>query len=292
MLRNAKVLETYALRARDGDIGKVRDFYFDDQDWHIRYFVVDTGSWLTGRRVLISPEAVNGQLWADRMIPVALTREQVKNSPSIDTANPVLRQHEMELRHHYGWPPYWGVVFPEAATRALFGVPAAHQAGSAEDWHQAPSTADHEPGDDSHLRSAGETIGYHIEAADGAIGHIDDFLVDDDSWRIRYLVIDPRNWWPGRKVIVAPGWIREVSWAESTVFTDLSRATIKGSPAYDPAQTVSADYSGQLHDYYGRPRYPDWDPDHKSAESRRNFPPPAARGKPSGARRAEPRGSS
>lgn len=271
MLRNAKILEGYALRASDGDVGHVRDFYFDDQHWHIRYFVVDTGSWLTGRRVLISPEAVSGQLWADRVIPVGLTQDQVRNSPSVDTAKRVSRQHELKLRHHYGWPPYWGVVFPEAAAVQL-GKGAPLDAPTQRDTSPiggAKGTAGSSA--DSHLRSTSEVSQYQIEALDGPIGHVDDFLIDDNAWSIRYLVIDTRNWWPGKKVIVAPGWIREVSWAASTVFVDLSRATIKGSPAYDPTQNVTAEYSGQLHDYYGRPRYPDWDPDHKTAESRRNF---------------------
>src|SRR5688572_14268005 len=105
MLHSAKQIEGYAIRARDGDIGTVRDFYFDDEHWHVRYFVVDTRAWLTGRKVLISPESARGQIWADRVIPVSLTQEQVRASPSIDIAKPVSRQHEMELRHHYGWPP-------------------------------------------------------------------------------------------------------------------------------------------------------------------------------------------
>ena len=278
MLHNTKTLEGYALRACDGDIGHVKDFYFDDHDWHVRYFVVDTGSWLTGRRVLISPEAVNGQLWADRVIPVDLSQEQVRNSPSVDTAKPVSRQHEMELRHYYGWPPYWGVVFPEAAMSppspvAPLDAPTQRYARPTEQSKHAAGTGEHESSGDSHLRSTGEVNQYHVEATDGAIGHVDDFLIDDDGWRIRYLVIDTRNWWPGKKVIVAPGWIREVNWAESKVFVGLTRATIKGCPEYDPSKPVTAEYAGRLHDYYGRPRYPDWDPDHKSAESRRNFGP-------------------
>jgi hypothetical protein len=264
MLRNAKKLEGYALRARDGDIGHVRDFYFDDQDWRVRYFVVDTGTWLIGRRVLISPESVKGQLWADRVIPVDLTQEQVRNSPSIDTAKPVSRQHEMELRHYYGWPPYWGVVFPEAAMApvppvAPLDAPAPRDTRPEREARRSDAAAA-EPADGPHLRSTSEVTQYHIEALDGGIGHVDDFLIDDDDWRIRYLVVDTRNWWPGAKVIVAPGWIRKVSWAESKVFVDLSRATIKASPAYDPTQSITAEYAGRLHDHYGRPRYPDWNP--------------------------------
>lgn len=273
MLHSVKDMEGYALRARDGDIGKVRDFYFDDQHWHVRYFVVDTGAWLTGRRVLISPEAVSGQIWADKVIPVKLTQDQVRSSPSIDTAKPVSRQHEMKLRHHYGWPPYWSVVFPEAATAPIrddppLDAPAQRYTRTENLGQPTPASATR---GDPHLRSTSEVSRYHIEALDGSIGHLDDFLIDDYSWRIRYLVVDTRNWWPGKKVIIAPGWIRDVSWAESKVVAALSRATIRNSPAYDPTQPVTAEYADRLHDHYSRPRYPDWDPDHKTAESRRNF---------------------
>lgn len=119
----------------------------------------------------------------------------------------------------------------------------------ADESKHAAASEEHESSGDSHLRSTGEVNHYHVEATDGAIGHIDDFLIDDD-WRIRFLVIDTRNWWPGKKVIVAPGWIREVNWAESKVFVGLTRATIKGCPEYDPSKPVTAEYAGRLHDYY------------------------------------------
>jgi uncharacterized protein YrrD len=284
MLCTTKSLEGYALHARDGDIGHVKDVYFDDQHWHVRYFVVDTGRWLA-RQVLISPEAVSGPLKAMRVIPVNLTQEQVRRSPGIDTAKPVSRQHEADLRHHYGWPPYWGVVLPEAALAPVAPLdwfePQSGAGHPSSETRGAGTTAHHDAGDDPHLRSASEVIGYHLQAIDGAIGHVADLLVDFDSWQIRYLVIDTRNWWPGKKVILAPSWIRDVSWPESKVLVDLTRATIKGSPPYDPERAVTAGYASELHDYYGRPRYPDWDPDHKTAESRRNYrsvsPPPNKR---------------
>lgn len=276
MLHKVSELEGYALRARDGDVGHVHDFYFDDRHWHIRYFVIDTGSWLTGRKVLISPEAVSGQLWADKVIPVNLTRAQIESSPSLDTAKPVERQHELELRHHYGWPPYWGVMFPEAAVFTGRSGASPERLGdgtspAGRSFEDGPVKGSSEEEGDPHLHSTGEVTQYHIEASDGAIGHVADFLIDTDAWRVRYLIVDTRNWWPGKKVLISPAWIRDVKWSDSTVCVDLPRTAVKGSPPYDPAQPLTAESAGQLHDHYGRPRYPDWDPDHKSPESRRNF---------------------
>lgn len=274
MLHTAKSFEGKALHATDGDIGHLKDLYFDDEHWHVRYFVVETERGLSSRQVLISPEAiVRGSVPDDRVISVNLTQRQVRESPGIDTAKPVSRQHEAELRHYYGWPPYWGVVLPETAFAPAPPLePAswrAPQTSASETAQPRPDTA--EPPADPHLRSVGEVTGYHIEAIDGAIGHVADFLIDADTWQIRYLIVDTRNWWPGKKVLVAPNWIRNVSWTASTVAVDLTRATIKGSPAYDPSQPVTPAYAGALHDHYGRPRYPDWDPDHKTTEARRNF---------------------
>ena len=108
---------------------------------------------------------------------------------------------------------------------------------------------------DPHLRSVNDTIGYHLEAIDGAIGHVEDFLIDEDDWSVRYLVVDTRNWWPGKKVVIAPSWISDVSWTRSQVVVDLTREAIKGSPAYDPSVPWNPAYAMELHDYYGRPRY-------------------------------------
>jgi hypothetical protein len=108
---------------------------------------------------------------------------------------------------------------------------------------------------DPHLRSTREVIGYHIQARDGEIGHVDDLIVDDELWYLRYLVIDTRNWLPGRKVLVAPAWAEQVSWIERKVYIDLKRETIKNSPEFDPSMPVNREYEVQLYDYYGRPRY-------------------------------------
>ena len=254
MLRHAKDLESYELRARDGVVGHVRDFFFDDRAWGVRYLVIDTGSWLDSRRVLISPTAVSRAEWDRKLLPVNLTREQVRHSPGVDTEAPVSREHEAALLQYYNWPAYWGAAgFPDIGfAPPIVPVPIFPPDARAREQAQA-GAAVHE---DHHLRSVRSVTGHAIEATDGQIGHVADFLIDDRSWEIRYLVVDTRNWWPGKKVILAPQWIHEVGWDEAKVYVDLTRQSIQASPAYDPAGQITPDYAGQLHEHYGRPPPP------------------------------------
>lgn len=274
-LRNAKKLEGHALRARDGVIGQVKDFYFDDHHWHVRYCVVETGQWLKSRQVLIAPVVLGDFDAGLKTFTVNLTIDQVRNSPDIDTAKPVSRQHEEQLQKYYGWPAYWGGSFYGGGLTAppapiIPPTPAANSGEPAFTDGDRPLTARAGTSkDDPHLRSVNDTIGYHIEAIDGAIGHVDDFLIDDEDWSIRYLAVDTRNWWPGKKVVIAPSWISDVSWTKSQVIVDLTRQAIKGSPAYDPSAPWSPAYAAELHDYYGRPHHGVHEAAHAGDESMR-----------------------
>lgn len=262
MLRNAKTLERHELLARDGAIGHVKDLYFDDQQWNVRYFVVDAGSWLLSRKVLISPLAVDVPDWDRKVLPVALTKDQVKNSPGIDTERPVSRQHETSLSDYYGWPYYWSdPVFtalafagPMGAMPSAGAIKADAERAMALDADAAAVLEEHDP----HLRSVNAVIGDPIEARDGEIGHVEDFLIEDRTWEIRYLVVNTGNWLAGKKVVIAPLWITGYGRKDSKVQIDLSREAIQGSPAYDPDHPVGADYAGRLHDHYGRARYDRW----------------------------------
>jgi hypothetical protein len=252
-LRSAKLLQSHWLRARDGVFGQVKDFYFDDHHWRIRYFVVETGQWLQSRKVLISPAVLGAYDPQRGLFPVDLTMDQVRHSPDVDTELPVSRQQEDALQLYYGWPGYWSGVMGAGSISPIMvpPVPAVNL---------PPTSRGPQKSADPHLRSTTELIGYRIEAVDGAIGHVDDFLLDDESWRIRYLVVDTRNWWPGKKVVVAPTWIRDVSWEKLKVVIDLTKESIKGGPPYEPSQPWSPEYAARLHDYYGRPRDPTNDP--------------------------------
>ncbi|MDD5209291.1 MAG: PRC-barrel domain-containing protein [Elusimicrobiales bacterium] len=246
MLRNIKSLVGREIHATDGELGKVDEFLFDDTTCNIRYMVAETGSWLSGRKVLIAPAALkkapDPRL---RVFPVNLTREQVRTSPDIDTDKTVTRLHELELYKHYAWPVYWGEGFNTG--RMLF-QPAQQEEESEEDRKAL---------EEAHLQSTRAVTGYRIHAADGLIGHIEDYIVDDEKWAIRYLVADLGTWLPGRKVLISPHWIERVDWETSEVFVDLTRAAIQASPGFDPSVPVSEDYESDLYDHYGRPKFED-----------------------------------
>ena len=236
MLRTASHLKGTSIAATDGEIGSVQDLYFDDHSWTIRYLVVDTGTWLPGRQVLISPRSI-------------MTKSQVENSPSTDVDKPVERQYEEEYSQYYGYPYYWTGPYRWGATpypgEGVLAVP-------------EPAVAmPPRGGGDPSLRSTRNVTGYYIEATDGDIGHVDDFIVDTTAWAIRYMLVDTRNWWPGRKVLVSPEWINEVSWPDSRVYVDMSKEAIKSAPEYDPNQPVARDYETRLFGHHNRRVY--WD---------------------------------
>jgi hypothetical protein len=174
--------------------------------------------------------------------------EQVEHSPHISTDEPVSRQIETDLHTYYGWTPYWRRGLPP------FGLGAAAAAETLARAAKEKDEKDEQKGD-PHLRSTREVIGYHIQARDGEIGHVEDFVIDDEAWFIRYLVIDTRNWLPGRKVTLAPTWAEQVSWFERKVHVDLNRETVKNSPEFVPSMPVNREYEVRLYDYYGRPYY-------------------------------------
>lgn len=250
MLRDSKDFSGCTIRATDGEIGRVTTLFFDDERWAVRYVVVDTASWFLGREVLISPISITQTNWDDRALEVALTREQVKGSPDIDAHRPVSRQQEMVYASYYGYPYYW--VGP-----GLWGVAA--NPGRAVEAHRvmlgAQPAARHDATDDPHLRSTDEVSGYHVEATDGDIGHIERFLFDDEDWAIRYIVVDTSNWWGGRRVLIAPSWIRGVRWMDSKVSINMTRDAVKRSPEYDPAAQVNREYEDRLYSHYGAEPY-------------------------------------
>jgi sporulation protein YlmC with PRC-barrel domain len=219
MLHKVKDLRGDKIAASDGDIGQVDQVYFDDQDWRVRYIVVDTGGWLSGRKVLISPVSIDRAKSSENAIAVDLSREQVEHSPSVDADKPVDRQYEEAYARHYGLSLYWAP--PEAAA-----MPAVERSGKrARQLKEAERKAS-----ESHLRSSGEVIGYSIHAADGAIGHVDDILVDDRNWAIADLVVDTRDWLPGKKVRVPPSAIEAINWESKEVRVRMRRADVEQAP--------------------------------------------------------------
>ncbi|MCZ2155251.1 MAG: PRC-barrel domain-containing protein [Bryobacterales bacterium] len=232
-MRSLRELLKFKVHANDEVFGKISDFYFDDQDWHVRYLVVDTGGWLSGRSVLLSPTVAGVPNWLEQSIPVALSREQIENSPPISSDKPVSRQHEEALSLYYGWPRYWtldGAPLPSLAGLPVDTMEPLLESSPAEPPNEGDASAGEQAHANPHLRSLKEVVGYLIAASDGEIGHVEDFLADLDTWRIEKLVVDTRNWLPGKDVVLGIDRVAEVSWEERCVTVSLTKAKIEGSP--------------------------------------------------------------
>ncbi|HWY32181.1 MAG TPA: PRC-barrel domain-containing protein [Candidatus Acidoferrum sp.] len=229
MLQSVKHLYGIRLAASDGDLGHVKDFYFNDQSWAVRYLVADTGNWLPGRQVLLSPHAFNGLHHDEKLLGVNLTREQIKNSPSIATHKPVSRQYEELYHRYYGWPYYWEGDGLWGGTRSLPVLELPPKFDPA----QPPAASGPKPvRADAHLRSTLAVTGYHLQATDGIVGHISDFLVDDKSWAIGELVIKVGHRFTGKEVRIPAGQVAEISYDSSKVHVKLSTDAVERSPAW------------------------------------------------------------
>lgn len=226
MLHLARKVYGATIRATDGDIGTVEDFYFDEDSWTVRYLLVDTGRWFSGKKVLVSPMSVSGP-WGVTGIHVTMTKDRVWNSPQFDRTQPLSEETETIVVGYYGYPDYWGAdnVWGtyENPAALLTAPPAGERLVVSERTAQRTR----------HLRSTKESTGYHVRAADGEIGHVDDFLIGEESWRIRYLLLDTSNWIGGRSVIVAPAVVQSVDREKSLIHVSTTRAAIKDGPAYD-----------------------------------------------------------
>ena len=226
MLRSTRKLEGYNVVANDGEIGRVHDFLFNDTNWEIKYLVVSTGKWLGARKVLVPPGALGRPDWDGRLFPLLLTRVQVRNSPPITADEPVSRQHAADFNEYYysNWNPAW--------------------------------TGKPEKEGDPHLRSIREILGYRVQAVDDAVGHIDDFIVDDSGWVIKLAVIDTRSLLPGKRIMIPAARIESILWGESRLFVNLEKAEIEELPRYDPKQPVNSAVETVFYDYEGKRHYP------------------------------------
>jgi uncharacterized protein YrrD len=274
MLTPFETLRGCTLAASDGDIGEVREFYFSDDNWRVRYLVVETGSWLSGRRVLIIPDVLGEVDAQSGAIAIKLTREEVRNSPPLESDKPVSRQHEQDLHVHYDWNPYWVVpgaaagMWPPPYTGSVLPQVIAERqnapaSSSASDPVSENLAAEMQPDSqerqgDPHLRSSAELANrYAFRAQDGETGRVYDFIIDDESWRVRYLVVRTGAWFFGKDVLLAPDWIEGISFERAEIFVNLPSSSIKEAPVYDSQAPISRAYEQQLHDHYGRKRY--WD---------------------------------
>ena len=252
MLHSIKNMHGFKIQANNGEIGKVEEFLFDDHTWTIRYMVADTGSWLIDNLILISPASMGKPDWNKKNIPVNLTKEQIERSPKIESDNPVSRQHEIDLASYYSWPSYWtGIMQPSIGSIQPYPFFAPNRTKE-----EVAEMEKKEEQGDPNLRSTNEVISYNIHAKDGDIGHVEDFLVEDNNWVIRYLVVDTHKWLPGgRKVILSLNWIEQILWPDLQVNVNLTKEEIKKSPEYDPSAPTGREYENALHNHYKRPKY-------------------------------------
>lgn len=211
-------LHGYTLHASDGELGRIGDLLFDDRSWHVRYVVAETGGWLTGRQVLLDPSSVTGIDREAGRVEVSLTRQQIEDSPPIEAHAPVSQQVQVDLHSYYGWPAYWGAAGAFATAATPLDVPP-----------EAVPEQVTDAGGDPHLRSAREVIGYHVQATDDEIGHIDDLVLDEGAWIAREAVVATRNWLPGRKVVIPTEAVEDVSWSDRRVRVRLTRAEVEAS---------------------------------------------------------------
>jgi uncharacterized protein YrrD len=235
MLRSVENLKDYKIQAIDGEIGKVAALFFDDRQWYIRYLVLDVGNWLIGRQVLIAPTAVTHIDYKNENLYLSLTKTQIEDSPDVAEDAPVSRTIEQTLYNHYQWRPYWG----DMAAPIVPAIPL----GDVESPEEKKDI-------NNHLRSTDEVTGYHIQANDGEIGHVTDFLFDDKEWRIRQLVVDTGTWLPGEKVLLAPPWIERIHWAGKSVHFALSQDSVRHSPPFDPTILNRVKYENDMLDHY------------------------------------------
>ncbi|MFO0752157.1 MAG: hypothetical protein U0411_02375 [Thermodesulfovibrionales bacterium] len=245
-LRNIGSLADSPVVSGEGDAGTVREFYFDDDVWAIRYIAVNADGWLPGRKLLLSPLALKSSDWEVPKLAVPFTRAELKATPAIGLDAPVTRRHQIDLYVYYGWLPYW----LEAEYYNVSPPPAQVESQQSPDEEQAA---------DPHLFGSQEMIEFRIEALDGDVGHIEDFIMDEDDWIIHYLVValdDPNPEVESPKsVLISTEWIQKAVRSEERIYVNLDRERVASSPVYDPALPITREFELEIYDHYGRPRY-------------------------------------
>lgn len=250
MLILQTALKEYAVEAKDGRLGSVKDCLFDQRNRKIRWMVLDTGNWLSGRQVLIHPSAFGSLNRLRNTVPVDLTKLQIEASPEIAFDRPVSLQHQDELYGYYGWDSMWG------GSGYYAGFPMATEKASNLPMHAGAASAPDTASGDPNLQSMHAVQGYRIEATDGIIGHLENFLIDDLTWDISYLVADTRNWWVGQHVLLSPFAVKEFDWIQRQIHVSASREQVKASPPWNPEAAVDESYQTRLHTHYDWPRHP------------------------------------
>lgn len=254
MLRSLMDLEGATVHSVEREAGRVEGVYLDDAYWSVRYLVVGTGSWLAGKTVLVAPRAVRRV--ESSVVVLELTKEQLQECPGADTDKPVSRQFETEIHDFFGWPYYWEPdtftnLTPIPVTENVYGPEG--RLSASERIAEKQAAGEYK----AHLRCIGELGGYALEAKEGEIGHVEDFVaeIDDDGWPVRYLVVNVGKFLAGHRVLLSTEWVDRLSWEGKSVGVDLTREAVENAPPFDPSQPVNRSVEERLYDFYGRPRY-------------------------------------
>ena len=249
MLKTLSGLTGATLHAKDGSIGTVKDLLFDDAAWKVRWLVVDTGTWLASRKVLIHPSAVESPVAESREFRADLTKQQIVDSPSILEDQPISQQMEARTYDYYGWDPLWGGSYFGGAPNAIASPLSSPPLFGGTPLHGAEQ--DSGGAGDPHLRSFSEVEGYRVHAKNGEIGHVEDILVDDVGWGVRYLIIDTKNWWAGKHVLISPYAVEAISWGGGEFKLNVTRDQVRSSPSWNPSTPIGEEYEQSLHSHYG-----------------------------------------
>ena len=258
MLRNGSKVIGQTVSASDGTIGNIDDFFFDDTSWLVRWLVVDTGNWLSGRKVLLPTSAIERLDTQKNECSINLTMKQIEESPPVDTDKPVSRQMETNAYDYYGYSPYWNSGYGMIGGAGMIGaygymggMGGARPMSSVSQQREEEIILARNNSDDVHLRSVEEVTGYHINAMDGEIGHVEDFVIQDTDWGIHYLVVDTKNWWTGKKVLISPRSVKDIDWNDGLVNINVDRKKVKDSAAYDASETIDPAFDEKLRAHYG-----------------------------------------
>jgi sporulation protein YlmC with PRC-barrel domain len=252
MATKFKDFQTFTVHATDGDIGKITDVLFDDRSWTVRYIVLDTAKWLPGKKVLLSPESfVKTRPVADGALHVNLTKEQVKDSPPLESDLPVSRQHEVNLHSYFGWDPYWtgptgnmGFPYPDATLTRSDSYTMMHA-----DWQRFADTR--EKKFNAHLRSLADLVGYKISTKDyDLFGEVSDAIMDTKDWLVIDLVLSSHRWLPGGKHFVcSPMFVDDIDEAERVLSVVQLKEILLESPEFD-FDTYGESYRKSLVKHY------------------------------------------
>ena len=257
MLRCTKEILNYDVKAFDDTIGKVDDFLFMDTDFHIQYLVVNIGPILFGRKVLIAPHALGEPDWVSQQVPVNLTKEEIKSSPNIKTDQPISEMDLDRLHDYYQWPKFW-----TSLSNTMVSTPMTvgrHDPNRGEPGYQTNtvqlSIQKQRQATTSKLRSINEVMGYKVSGTDGTAGTVDDIVVDDKLWILRYLVIKTGTIFNHKNVLLAADWIDWIRHRESELEVDLPVELIEKSPEFDPEMPMTRRQEEVFYDFHGKPYY-------------------------------------